>query len=192
MPAFVSAPSNFDWSFLSALTLETGKWQKSPKIGKCWRPGDEQKQGFCFLIRKCINFRLPKAYYKNILAMLIINFQKNTVRENWVGRLWPSQKSDPVAWVRIGREFWSKMAASSKRSLYNPAPSQTPPPQIRYFMALWTISLYNSFDFKVFMSWIIRKFLAQGVLVSEPVMDFARSAATWVLLSSSFKKITIF
>ena len=26
-----------------------------------------------------------------------------------------------------------KMAASSKRSLYNPAPSQTPPPQIRYF-----------------------------------------------------------
>lgn len=33
------------------------------------------------------------------------------------------------------REFWSKMA-SSKRSLYNPAPSQTPPPQIRYSMPL--------------------------------------------------------
>ncbi|KAM7452507.1 hypothetical protein ABFA07_000168 [Porites harrisoni] len=43
------------------------------------------------------------------------------------------------------------MAASSKRSLYNPAPSQTPPPQIR-------------------------KSLAQGVLVSESVMDFASSA----------------
>ncbi|KAJ7372346.1 hypothetical protein OS493_019791 [Desmophyllum pertusum] len=43
--------------------------------------------------------------------------------------------------------------ANSKRCLYNPAPSQTPPPQIR-------------------------KSLAQGVLVPESVIGFAGSASS--------------
>ena len=74
-----------------------------------------------------------------------------------------------------------KMAASSKRSLYNPAPSQTPPPQIRYFRIVWKIISYSLSYFKSSMSQIVRKSLAQGVLVSESVMHFASSATvTWV------------
>ena len=45
-----------------------------------------------------------------------------------------------------------KMAASSKRSLYNPAPSQTPPPQIRYFELVWKIISYSLSYFKASMS----------------------------------------
>ncbi|PFX32627.1 HAUS augmin-like complex subunit 8 [Stylophora pistillata] len=52
------------------------------------------------------------------------------------------------------------MAANSKRSLYNPAPSQTPPPQIR-------------------------KSLAQGFLVSKPITGFPSSAPSSVRPTST-------
>ena len=61
-------------------------------------------------------------------------------------------RADGVAWVRSAGRPSIKMAASSKRSLYNPAPSQTPPPQIRYFGLVWKIISYSLSYFKASMS----------------------------------------
>lgn len=97
----------------------------------------------------------------------------------------PSRVIRGCKWgARLGtneREFWSKMA-NSKRSLYGPAPSQTPPPQIRYCLPLWKFLLCPLFPkFSIWhadMHCVLRKSLAQGVLVAEPSVGFASASPT--------------